>query len=124
MHSAEPSHSRQSSFFFPCLQMRAMALHFLHLDLGIWCSHMVGCGPLRALSASADAVIIAPDFGGSAMPSTPTTPTPPSGRHGSLSNPPGGGAGGGAGGSSCAASVDRHGACAKTTSPDCIGRVV
>ena len=72
MQRAEPSHSRQSSFFLPCLQMRAIALHFLHLDFGSWCSQIVGCGPRRALSTSDPPWAIG---GWAAPPTRPTEPT-------------------------------------------------
>lgn len=66
MQSAEPSHSRQSSFFLLCLQMRALALHVLHFDFGKLCSQIVGCGPRLALSTREDASI--PPFCSSPIP--------------------------------------------------------
>ena len=101
MQRADPSHSRHSSFFLPCLQMRAKALHFLHFDLVVPCSQIVGCGPRRTLSMRAGASM-PPSFGGS----TTTTPgglnqlcaipgDPPAG---DIGGGTGGGTGGGAGG--------------------------
>jgi hypothetical protein len=97
MQRADPSHSRHSSFFLPCLQMRAIALHFLHFDFGRLCSQMVGCGPRRALSTSACG-IPAPTFCGSVGAGGLYWPENASymrGRAGGgTGGPPGGGAGG------------------------------
>lgn len=70
MQRADPPHSRHSSFFLPCLQMRAKALHFLHFDLVVPCSQIVGCGPRRALSMRAGASMPS-SFGGSTNTTTP-----------------------------------------------------